>query len=81
MTTLRNYKNKFLFHLKSSFRSRDIQIFVIFSLPFHISRFIRTNGSGIICYELGCIKMQVQILENSKTALYQTIKLGQVLHS
>ena len=25
-----------LFHLKSSFRSRDIQIFVFFSLPFHI---------------------------------------------
>ena len=25
----------FLFHLKSSFRSRDIQIFVIFSHPFH----------------------------------------------
>ena len=25
----------FLFHLKSSFRSRDIQIFVVFSLPFH----------------------------------------------
>ena len=28
-------KNVFLFHLKSSFRSRDIQIFIIFSLPFH----------------------------------------------
>ena len=28
-------KNVFLFHRKSSFRSRDIQIFVIFSLPFH----------------------------------------------
>ena len=25
----------FLFHLKSSFRSRDIQIYVIFSLHFH----------------------------------------------
>ena len=25
----------FLFHLKSSFHSQDIQIFVIFSLPFH----------------------------------------------
>ena len=25
----------YLFHLKSFFRSRDIQIFVIFSLPFH----------------------------------------------
>ena len=29
-------KNVFyLFHLKSSFRSRDIELFVIFSLPFH----------------------------------------------
>ena len=28
-------KKCFLFHLKSSFRSRDIQIFVIFYLPFH----------------------------------------------
>ena len=27
-------KNVFLFHQKSSFRFRDIQIFVIFSLPF-----------------------------------------------
>ena len=28
-------KSVFLFHLKSSFRPRDIQIFVIFSLPLH----------------------------------------------
>ena len=28
-------KNVFLFHLKSSFRSRDIQVFVIFPLSFH----------------------------------------------
>ena len=28
-------KNIFLLHLKSSFRSPDIQIFVIFSIPFH----------------------------------------------
>ena len=32
---LKNYEKCFLFHLKSSFRSRDIQIFVIFSLPLH----------------------------------------------
>ena len=30
----KNYEKCFLFHLKSSFRSRDIQMFVIFSLPF-----------------------------------------------
>ena len=38
----------FLFHLKSSFRSQDIQIFVIFLFLFTLSRFKRTNGSGII---------------------------------
>ena len=38
----------FLFHLKSSFCSWDIQIFVIFPLPFCTSRFKRTNGSEII---------------------------------
>ena len=31
---LKTMKN-ILFHLKSTFRSRDIQIFVIFCLPFH----------------------------------------------
>ena len=32
-------KNVFiLFHLKSSFRSQDIQIFIIFSHRFHISQ-------------------------------------------
>ena len=41
-------KNVFLFHLKSSFRSRDIQIFVIFSLLSTLSRFKRANGIGII---------------------------------
>ena len=28
-------KNVFLFHLKISFRSQDIQVFEVFSLPFH----------------------------------------------
>ena len=37
----------FLFHLKSAFRSLDIQIFVIFSLS-TLSRFNRANGNGII---------------------------------
>ena len=40
-------KNVFLFHLKSSFCTQDIQIFVIFSLS-TISGFKRINGSGII---------------------------------
>ena len=32
---LKTMKNVFLFHRKSSFCSGDIQIFVIFSRPFH----------------------------------------------
>ena len=38
----------FLFHLKISFRFRDIQIFVFFPFLSTLSRFKRTNGSGII---------------------------------
>ena len=29
-------KNAFLFHLKSSFRSRDVQFFIILSFPFFL---------------------------------------------
>ena len=32
---LKTVKSVFLFHLKSSFRSQDIQIYAIFSFPFH----------------------------------------------
>ena len=44
----KSMKNVFLFHLKSSFRSRDIQIFVFFPFLSTLSRLKRTNGSGII---------------------------------
>ena len=43
----KNHEKCFLFHLKSSVRFWDIQIFVIFSFS-TLSRFKRTNGSGII---------------------------------
>ena len=39
----------FLFHPKSFFCSRDIQIFVIFFFLSTLSRFKRTNENGIIC--------------------------------
>ena len=39
----KNYEKYFLFHLKSSFRSRDIQIFVIFPFLSRLSRFKRTR--------------------------------------
>ena len=51
---LKTTKNVFLFHLKSSFHSRDIQFFVIFSLPLHTSQIKRTNGSGIIYDAMNC---------------------------
>ena len=35
MIGLQKYEKCLLFHLKSSFLSRHIQVFVIFSLPFH----------------------------------------------
>ena len=38
----------FIFHLKSAFSSRDIQIFMIFPFFSTLSRFERANGSGII---------------------------------
>ena len=43
----KNYEKRFLFHLKSSFHSRDIQFFVVFSFLSTLSRFKRINGSGI----------------------------------
>ena len=48
-------KNAFLFHLKSSFRSRDIPFFVIFPLLSTLFRFKRTNGSEIIYDVMNCI--------------------------
>ena len=41
-------KNVFVFHIKSSFRSRDIQFFIIFPFLSTLSRFKRANGSGMI---------------------------------
>ena len=45
---LKTMKNEcFLFHLKGSFRSQDISL-SFFSFLSMLSRFERTNGSGII---------------------------------
>ena len=51
-------KNVF-FYLKSASRSQYIQIFVIFTFHSTLSRFKRTNASGIICHELACINLRV----------------------
>ena len=42
------FEKYFLLHLKSSFCTKDIQIFVIFPFLSTLSRFKRTNRSGII---------------------------------
>ena len=51
----------FLFHLKSSFHSQDIQIFVIFPLPFHTFQIQKNkwNWNNLWCHELACINLQV----------------------
>ena len=46
--TMQNYEKCFLFHLKSSFRSQDIDIFVIPALPFHTFQNKKDKWNGII---------------------------------
>ena len=62
---LKNYEKCFLFHLKTSFCSRDIQIFVIFSLPFYTFQIQKDKWkwNNLWCHELACINLQMQFLE------------------
>ena len=57
-------KNVFLFHRKSSFRFRDIQFFVIFSLPFYTFQIQKDKQkwNNLLCNELTCINLQMQFL-------------------
>ena len=57
----KNCEKCFLFHLKSSFRSRDIQIFVIFPLPFHAFQIQKNKWkwNNLWCHELAGINLQV----------------------
>ena len=50
-----------LFNLKSFFSSRDIQIFIIFPLPFHTFQIQKNKWkwNNLWCYELACINLQV----------------------
>ena len=48
MIALQKLWKMFLLNLKSPFGSWDIQIFLIFSLPFQTFQIQRANGSGII---------------------------------
>ena len=54
-------KNVLKFHLKSSFRSRDIKIFCNFPLPLHTSQ-IQMNKwkwNNLWCHKLACINLRV----------------------
>ena len=57
----KDYEKCFLFHLKSSFSSQDIKIFVVFFLPSHIFQIQkdkwRWNNSW--CHELVSINLQM----------------------
>ena len=81
MVPFKNYEKCFLFHLKMYFRSRDIQIFVIFSFLSTLSRFKRTNESGIIYNVMNWLARicRCNFSNNSKTALHYIIKLGQII--
>ena len=57
----KNCEKCFLFHLKSFFRSRDIQIFVIFPLLFYTLQIQKNKckWNNLWCHELVCINLQV----------------------
>ena len=57
----KNYEKCFLFHLKSPFRSGDIQIFVIFSLLFQTFQIQKgkRKWNNLWCHELACINLQM----------------------
>ena len=59
--TFKNYEKCFLFYLKSSFRSRDIQIFVIFPLLFHTFQIQKGKWewNNLWCCKLACINLQI----------------------
>ena len=72
----------FLFHLKSSFCFQDIQIFVFFLFFSTLSRFKRTNGSGIInVMHLRAKICRCNFWNDTRTALHYTIKLGQIIYN
>ena len=57
----KNYEKRFLFYLKNSFHSWDIQIFVNFSLPFHTFQIQKDKWkwNNLWCHELACINLQM----------------------
>ena len=74
----KNYEKCFLFHLKGSFRSQDIQIFWFFPFLSTLSRFERTDGSGIVYDVMNWIAL---FWDNSKTASHYIIKLCHIIYN
>ena len=64
-------KERFLFRQESSFYSQDIQIFHTFQIQ--KDKWKRNN----LCHEF----TDVIFWNNSKTTLYYTIKLSQIIHN
>ena len=62
---LKNIKYFFIIHRKSSFRSRDIQMFVFFPLPFHSYKIQKDKWkwNNLRLHKLACINLRMQLLE------------------
>ena len=85
-----NYTKCFLFHLKSSFRSRDIQIFIFPSSPqfFPVSHWLRgwfkinfEVYDVSICLNKNLITHFAWYLEKEKRYDIQTLLIDRVLHN
>ena len=57
VTALQELWKKLLFHIKRSFHSLDVRVFVIFSLLFHISQIWKDQRrrKDLWCHKLACI--------------------------
>ena len=85
----KNMRNVFLFHWKSSFRSRDIQIFVFWSSPLFLpvshcfrawSKINLTVYDIINCLNKNLIIYLVWYLEKEKSYDIETLSIDRVLN-
>ena len=79
---IENYKKCFLFHLKSSFRSKYISVFVTTFWPYRKSGLIRKTRltSEFMTSQSGLETIAIHILPNiSQSIGNQTIKFGQLI--
>ena len=79
----KNYEKCFLFHLKSSFCSGDIQIFVIFSLLLHSFQIQNDKWEWNNHYVINWLAIicRYTFYNNSLTALHYITKLGQIIYN